>query len=130
MSRRTYKKNTSGRRRRRRRRGINPRALLVFVIILVILVIGAAFAYRRYGPTDEKADAAAYYNLESEDAVFLTVDDTATEATGILRDGMVYVPVETVQQTINQRFYWDSTEKILRYVTAESIVSAEPGTTE
>ncbi len=130
MSRRTYTKSTSGRRRRRRRRGINPRALLVFLIILVILAIGAIFAYRRYGPTGEKADVAAYYNLETEDAVFLVVDNTAAEETGLLRDGTVYVPVETVQDLVNERFYWDNTENILRYVTADSIVSAEPGKTE
>ncbi len=130
MSKRTYSKSKTGHKRRRRRRGINPRVLLCFAIILVIVIIGAIFAFRRYGPTTEQADVAAYYGLESDDAVFLTVNDQAAEANGLMKDGEVYIPVETVQELINSRFYWDSTENILRYVTADSIVSAEPGTNE
>jgi spore germination protein YaaH len=42
---------------------------------------------------------------------------------GRLIDGVVYLDYETVHDFINDRFYWDANENILRYTTATELVS-------
>ena len=43
------------------------------------------------------------------------LDNELQEAKGIYEDGQVYLPVDWVDDYVNQRFYWDDGEKLLVY---------------
>ena len=55
------------------------------------------------------------------------MDGQLLEETAKYWDGHVYMDYKLVQQYLNQRFYWDSNENILRYVTDSDVVSASAG---
>ena len=44
------------------------------------------------------------------------------EEKGIYEDGQVYLPVDWVNEHLNERFYWDEGEQLLVYALPESIV--------
>ena len=60
--------------------------------------------------------------------VALILDNELQEAKGIYEDGQVYLPVDWVDDYVNQRFYWDDGEKLLVYVLPEEIVYADEST--
>ena len=47
------------------------------------------------------------------------------EEKGIYEDGQVYLPISWVNEYVNERFYWDETEKLLVYALPEEIVYAD-----
>ena len=58
----------------------------------------------------------------------LILDNELQEAKGIYEDGQVYLPVDWVDDYVNQRFYWDDGEKLLVYALPEEIVYADEST--
>ena len=50
------------------------------------------------------------------------------EQTGIYENGQTYLPVSWVNDHINERFYWDSTEDLLVYALPDQIVYADAET--
>ena len=47
------------------------------------------------------------------------------EEKGIKEDGQVYLPISWVNEYVNERFYWDETEKLLVYALREEFVYAD-----
>ena len=60
--------------------------------------------------------------------VALILDNQVQEEKGIYEDGQVYLPVNWVNEHLNERFYWDEGEKLLVYALPESIVYADEST--
>ena len=60
--------------------------------------------------------------------VALILDNELQEAKGIYEDGQVYLPVDWVDDYVNQRVYWDVGEKLLVYALPEEIVFADEST--
>ena len=50
------------------------------------------------------------------------------EVKGITRDGQTYLPIVWVNKYLNEKFYWDNTEKLLVYTLPETIVYADKRT--
>lgn len=115
-------------RRRRRKRNIVLRTTLL--IILIIMTVIAAFVWKRYSPSKEKADLNKYYGIENKEQVAVVVDDKISEFKGKIEDGKVYVQYETLKNNINSRFYWDSNENLLLYALPTDIVSVSVGSKE
>ena len=45
----------------------------------------------------------------------LILDNQVQEEKGIYEDGQVYLPVDWVNEHLNERFYWDEGEQLLVY---------------
>lgn len=121
------------RRRRRRRNGRNNR-MPVFVaavfITAVVLIALLSVVIKKYSPSKERADLNEYYNVHGEEDLAVILDGERLEETAKIWDGHVYMDYKLVQQYLNQRFYWDSNENILRYVTNADVISVNAGSTE
>lgn len=117
---------------RRRRNDRQQKLILILaVIVLVVIVAGITFMttfVKKYSPSKEVSDYASHYNLSAEDSVFVTFDNQQMEENGILSDGEAYVHYQTVHDYLNDRFYWDETEQILRYTIPEGLISITPDT--
>lgn len=126
-----YSRSAQQQRRRKSRR--RQKILLVSAVVILILIVvgitGLTTFVRKYAPTGERTDYASYYDL-GEDSVFVTYNETKAENNGILSDGEVYIHYNTVHDYLNDRFYWDGTEQILRYTVPEGLISIVPDTTE
>ena len=110
-------------RRRKRNLGIK----IALLIILVIAAVVGAFLWKRYSPSDEEYDRNAYFGIEKEGQLAITVDDQVVEPQGMILDGKAYIQYETVRDYINSRFYWDPNENVLLYTLPTDMVSVEVG---
>ena len=75
-------------------------------------------------PGSELSDKAKIFGIKGSQ-VALLLDNELQEAKGIYEDGQVYLPVDWVNEHVNQRFYWDEGEKLLVYALPDSIVYAD-----
>lgn len=122
-----------GRRRRRRGRKNNNRMPVIvgaaFVAVVVLLAL-LSIVIKKYSPSKERADLDDYYNIQSQEDAAIILDGIRLEETAKLWDGHVYMDYKIVQEYLNQRFYWDSNENILRYTTDKDVVSVNAGSME
>lgn len=106
-------------------------AVPVFVALgLIFLVTAGFFSIRfleRYIPTKEQADLAGLLGVTG-DEVALYLNDNLQEVKGLYLQGQTYLPIKWVNETLNERFYWDDNEKLLVYTLPDSIVYADYST--
>ncbi len=106
----------------RRKTGPMIAALLLIVVIGLILVAGKKI--EAYIPSEEVQELTEYYGIESADDVAIVRDQQLTNLKGKWLDGTIYLDYDTVHDAFNERFYWDGNEKLLRYTTADELVTA------
>ena len=119
-----------GRKQSRRRRKRNLILKTGFFIIVIIAAIAAFFLWRRYGPSDQRADRNEYYGIESDGQLAIVVNNEVLEPRGMISDGRAYVEYAIVRDYINQRFYWDPGENVLLYTLPTDTVSVGVGASE
>lgn len=125
-------RSRSRRRRRRGRKNNNRMPVIVgaaFVAVVVLLAL-LSIVIKKYSPSKERADLDDYYNIQSQEDAAIILDGIRLEETAKLWDGHVYMDYKIVQEYLNQRFYWDSNENILRYTTDKDVVSVNAGSME
>ena len=88
------------------------------VILTIVLAAGAAagfILYRKYKPSKEQVDQSEWYQASgNESAVFLN-SEREEGVKGRYIDGQVYLPVDWVDEAVNERFYWDEENSQLIY---------------
>ena len=110
--------------RRRKGHGCGITVLvLLFIFILAGGGLGVLFA-KKYMPSNELADKSRIFGIK-DGQVALILDNQVQEEKGIYEGGQVYLPVDWVNEHLNQRFYWDEGEKLLVYALPDSIVYAD-----
>ena len=104
-----------------------PFFVAVGLIIMILLGVAGVQVVKKYMPTKEQADLNALYETdENHTAVFFNYE--LQEARGIYEQGQTYLPLTWVNDYINKRFYWDSTENLLVYTLPDQIVYADAST--
>ena len=107
-------------------------------------MIGGFAIWRKYGPSNERADLNQYYELDAENDVAVVVNNEVvrssegaaegeaaeSSAPGKIYDGQYYIEYSVVHERINKRFYWDPNENILLYTLPGGSVSVEVGSKE
>lgn len=107
--------------------------LMHFITCLMILILFAAagaggyMVYKKYSPVKEWADSGELFQVNG-DQVALILNEELQEEKGVYAEGQTYLPVEWVNEQLNERFYWDSIENILVYALPDSIVYADEET--
>lgn len=101
------------------------------VILTIVLAAGAAagfILYRKYKPSKEQVDQSEWYQASgNESAVFLN-SEREEGVKGRYIDGQVYLPVDWVDEAVNERFYWDEENSQLIYTLSDQIVYANEET--
>ena len=101
------------------------------VILTIVLAAGAAagfILYRKYKPSKEQVDQSEWYQASgNESAVFLN-SEREEGVKGRYIDGQVHLPVDWVDEAVNERFYWDEENSQLIYTLPDQIVYANEET--
>ena len=96
-------------------------AMTLILVVVGFMLLGNVI--EKYTPTDERQDLAIHYNVASEEEVAIIYNNELIEAKAKYLNGVVYLSFDTVKDYINDRFYWDANENLLRYTTATDLVS-------
>lgn len=138
----------AGNSNRRKKKSVKP---LVWTAVVLVILLAAAFGfYKIKGPTHNMEDLEKYFFLTGNDAtgtsaagedeLAIVLEDTMldqisyygdtaeTQVSYVSRayrsDGAVYVGLDLIYYNVDQRFYWDNTEKILIVTNATDMVTA------
>lgn len=120
-------------RRRRNSRKRRQRSLILkcsIVIILALVVLCGTILWKKYGPSDQKANRKEYYGITNEEQLAVIVNNEVLEPKGRVFDGKVYLEYSAVRDYVNERFYWDSNENLLLYTLPNDMVSVSVGSSE
>lgn len=98
----------------------------IIIGITVVLVIILALVIGKFTPSNEMMDLTEYYPVE-QDKIMLVMQNNPYQEQGLYMDGVAYIDVDTIQQYLNSRFYWDANENILIYTTPTEVIKAEVG---
>lgn len=128
-------RNTRRRRNSKRKMSRRRRKQLLFLrtfisVVVLVWLIGAFFVWKKYGPSKETYDMNAYFGIESEEQIGVTIDENVVGGCGMEVDGQVYISYEVVRDYLNSRFYWDPNENILLYTLPEAMVRVDVGSKE
>ncbi len=96
-------------------------------IVGVILIAGISLLVKKYSPSKERVNLNSYYNVQNEEDMAIVVDNQRLENVAKNWEGHVYLEYQTVHDYLNERFYWDANENILRYVTPTDVISVNAG---
>lgn len=96
-------------------------------IVVVILIAGISLLVKKYSPSKERVNLNSYYNVQNEEDMAIVVDNQRLEDVAKYWEGHVYLEYQTVHDYLNERFYWDANENILRYVTPTDVISVNAG---
>ena len=97
-------------------------AAIAFIIVVgLFMVLGNII--EKYTPTKETKDLSVHYHVTADDEVAIIYNNELIEDKAKLIDNIVYLSVDTIKANINDRFYWDANENLLRYTTATDLVS-------
>ncbi|MGL6216534.1 MAG: glycosyl hydrolase family 18 protein, partial [Lacrimispora sphenoides] len=97
------------------------------LILLVTAIFSGVWFLERYIPSKEQADIAGLLGVKG-DEVALYLNEDLQEAKGLYLQEQTYLPIEWVNDVLNERFYWDSNENLLVYALPDSIVYADHST--
>ena len=100
------------------------------LILVIILILILSQIIEKYTPSKEHEELTEYYNISSDDDVALILNHEVLEDKGKWMDDTIYLDIDTVQNYLNSRFYWDSNENKLLYVTANDLVSTDAGSAD
>ncbi|WP_461811619.1 glycosyl hydrolase family 18 protein [Faecalimonas sp.] len=114
--------------RKRRQRSLILKCSIVIGVVLVVLC--GTILWKKYGPSDQKANRKEYYGITNEEQLAVIVNNEVLEPKGRVFDGKVYLEYSAVRDYVNGRFYWDSNENLLLYTLPNDIVSVSVGSSE
>ena len=103
-------------------------AAVLIVVLAAILIVSKVVD--KYIPTDEKMDSAEYYGITGEGQVPVILQDEVAGEMSMLVDGVPYLNYNTVKDSLNSRFYWDSTNQLMLYTTPTDVIKIPAGGAE
>ena len=115
--------------KRPRKAKINAAPILVAIAFIMIVLLAAliSMVVKKYTPTKERVNLQEYYHVEGAEDMALILDRQLLEEKAKFWDSHVYLDYTAVRQYLNQRFYWDANENILRYTTDSDVISVNAG---
>lgn len=96
-------------------------AIALIVVVALFMVLGNII--EKYTPTKETQDLSIYYNVASDNEAAIIHNNEHLETKAKVINNVVYLSIDIVKAHLNDRFYWDANENLLRYATATDLVS-------
>ena len=100
-----------------------PLVIILVVIILLAAAGAGTWLAVKYMPSFETVDLNERYGVKGEEVAIL-YNDELQAASGRFVNDQTYLPLTWVNETINEKFFWDEKEKLLVYTLPEEIVYA------
>lgn len=96
------------------------------IVICGVITILALALVNKYTPSETMRTLDNYYEVASDEAVVLFENEIYGER-ALLRDGGIYLTLNTIDSVLNDEFYVDEEEQLLIYTLPEEIIRVEEG---
>ena len=110
---------------------MKKKVIPAILIIALIFIIGGIYAgqiiYRHYSYSNERADLSDYFNISGDTDVAIVWQDEMISNRAALFDGVYYLDFDSVQEYLNDRFYYGEADNTLVYTTASKIITTDIG---
>jgi len=105
------------------------RTSVVVIVIVAILMIGvciAAVCYKLLGPVGTFVDLKVYLGLSSADEYAISVNMVQSSYKAKQYEDTVYLPLDMVTSSIDERFYYDSSVGAILYAMPTQLMTIKP----
>ena len=107
------------------------KSLKIKIIVSTILICGIItfLGFKlvdKYTPSETMRALDNYYDVAPDEAVVLLENEIYAER-ALLRDGGIYLTLDTVDSLFNDGFYLDEVEQLLSYTLPEELIRVEAG---
>jgi len=107
------------------------KALKIKIIVSTLLICGIItfLGFKlvdKYTPSETMRALDNYYDVAPDEAVVLLENEIYAER-ALLRDGGIYLTLDTVDCLFNDGFYLDEAEQLLSYTLPEELIRVEAG---
>lgn len=109
---------------------IIPIAVAVGLMIVVVLIGLATGVLEKYSYSHEKADLNEYFGITGGEETAIILNDEIVETDALCREGQCYLPIDFVNENINNHFYYDMTEGLVIFTTDYDKVVTTVGSTD
>lgn len=99
---------------------IIPVLVAIALIFVVALVAVVPKILDRYAYSKERVDLTEYFECEGDEARIMLHDELLSER-ALVRDGAVYFSYETVSEYMENRFYYNDMEQVLKYTLPDHV---------
>lgn len=92
-------------------------------IVLICIVVMVAFVPKfldKYSYSKERMDLTEYFGVSGEVAA-IYLQDEKLEETALVREGRVYFSMDTIETYMEDRFYYNQNEMVLKYMMPDAI---------
>ncbi len=107
-----------------------PVAVAVGLIAVIVLIGVASKLLEKYSYSKERADLNQYFGVAGGEETAVILNDELIETKALYRDGQCYLPIDFVNTTINNHFYYDTTEGLVLFTTDYDKVTTQVGSTD
>ncbi|SHI62777.1 glycosyl hydrolase family 18 protein [Parasporobacterium paucivorans] len=107
-----------------------PILMVVIIVVIIVLAFFAVQLIKKYTPTNERADLTQVFGLDdnvNDSEIAAIVDEALVEENSAVYDGNVYINLTTIQNNINDKFYWDANENVLIFTTPTDVIKVATG---
>ena len=108
------------------------KANLIFGIVIAVVLVAAtgAILFKKFSPSFTQRTMEEQYKDMAKEEVLICLDGFPMEENGKIIGDAMYRPLDVVIDRMNQRFYWDSKEQILSFVSpVRGLVTVSANTT-
>lgn len=99
---------------------IIPVLVAIVLIFVVALVAVVPKILERYSYSTERVDLTEYFECEGDEARIMLHDELLSER-ALVRDGAVYFSYDTVAEYMEDRFYYNDTERVMKYTLPDRV---------
>lgn len=96
------------------------------IVICGVITVLALALVNKYTPSETMRTLDNYYEVASDEAVVLFENEIYGER-ALLRDGGIYLTLNTIDSLLNNEFYVDGEEQLLIYTLPEEIIRVKEG---
>ena len=109
---------------------IIPAAVAVGLIVIVAVIGILLKLLDKYSYSHEKADSYAYFGVTGEEETAIVLNDEIVETKAVFKDGQCYLPIDFVNEQMNNHFYYDSVEGLVIFTTDYDKAVTQVGSTD
>lgn len=101
---------------------MKKKVIPVLVVAVLILVIGCGYLILEHLPSKEQMNLQEYYGQAEDGQAVIVLGSEIIPDRAIIENGIVYLPLGIVQNTLNQAFYWDQEGQQILYASPSQLL--------